>query len=407
MRVSATFALRLVLPAIAFLAFASPAIAESGRGWMHGFVFADSDTNGLAGAATLQAKVLEVQTGNTLIVSNINRSVRVRLKSVVPPEAGQPFYEVARDHLKALVLDQTVMVDYTHLANGYLEAKVFLNGIDIGSQMLRDGAAWYDRATDYELNDADRDLYAQCEKAARAEKRGIWQQESPVAPWEFRRLQQAKLNDIIDGKSSTQPRSSLRTKRTSLSNGDLMGALIGGPQSSGTVPGLRPIVENGRFDRWTSFQSPVSHFSIMIPSNGVETSAVLSDPNGLPVMVNLLAAGSERGFLVLVSGRGPNLNGTDSSILDKSIRTLIDGWNQGASRRGSAGVLTLKSTRDLKLGDYVGRQYSLTSDLFSGTGRVFTKQIREDRQIFVLIALTRPGSEDTGSQFLNSFKITQ
>jgi micrococcal nuclease len=406
MRVSATFALRLVLPAIAFLAFASPAIAESGRGWMHGFVFADSDTNGLAGAATLQAKVLEVQTGNTLIVSNINRSVRVRLKSVVPPEAGQPFYEVARDHLKALVLDQTVMVDYTHLANGYLEAKVFLNGIDIGSQMVRDGAAWYDRATDYELNDADRDLYAQCEKAARAEKRGIWQQESPVAPWEFRRLQQARLNSIVTSNSDLQSKSSLRTKRTSLSNGDLMGALMEN-RSSSALPTLRPIVEKGSFDRWTSFESPTAHFSIMIPSNGVEASTIISDANGLPVALDLLFAGSERAFMVLISGKGPNENRADSTTLDQSIRSLIGGMNEGAARHGSSGMLSVKPIRDLKLGDYVGRQYSLTSDLFSGTGRVFTKQIGEARQIFVLIALTRPGSEDTGSQFLNSFKITQ
>ena len=41
-------------------------------------------------AATLQAKVVEVTTGNTLVVSNTNRSVRIRLKSVVPPEAGDP-----------------------------------------------------------------------------------------------------------------------------------------------------------------------------------------------------------------------------------------------------------------------------------------------------------------------------
>src|SRR5512144_2312538 len=101
-------------------------------------------SSAVATAATLQAKVLEVRTGNTLVVSNINRSVRVRLKSVAPPEAEQPFSEAARDHLKALVLDQTVTVDYTHLVDGYLEAKVLLNGIDIGSQMLRDGVAWYD-----------------------------------------------------------------------------------------------------------------------------------------------------------------------------------------------------------------------------------------------------------------------
>src|SRR4030095_14428028 len=155
----------------------------------------------IAAAATLQAKVVEVPTGNTLVVSNTNRSVRVRLKSVVPPEAGQPFSEAARDHLRAMVLDQAVTVDYTHLADGYLEARVLLKGLDIGSQMLRDGVAWYDHGTDYELSEGDRDLYAQCEQAARTERRGLWHDESPVAPWEYRRIEQAKLDELVYGKS--------------------------------------------------------------------------------------------------------------------------------------------------------------------------------------------------------------
>src|ERR1041385_4586050 len=114
-------------------------------------------------AATLQAKVTEVQSGNTIVVSNINRPLKVRLKGIAPPEAGQPFSDVAREHLKALVMDKAVFVEYTDLSNGYLQAKVSFNQIDIGSQMLRDGVAWYDRSADYALSTADRDYYARCE----------------------------------------------------------------------------------------------------------------------------------------------------------------------------------------------------------------------------------------------------
>src|SRR5258708_34052457 len=84
----------------------------------------------LAGAATLQAKVVQVESGNSLVVSNINRPLRIRLKAVAPPESGQAFSEAARDHLKALVLDQAVFVEYTHLAGGSLEQKVILTGVD-------------------------------------------------------------------------------------------------------------------------------------------------------------------------------------------------------------------------------------------------------------------------------------
>ena len=84
-----------------------------------------------ASAATLQAKVIEVQSGNVLVVTNINRSVSVRLKAIVPPEVGQPFNDVSRDHLKALVLDKNVTLEFTHFADNYLEARVFFNNIDI------------------------------------------------------------------------------------------------------------------------------------------------------------------------------------------------------------------------------------------------------------------------------------
>ena len=151
-----------------------------------------------ASATTLQAKVVEVRSGNVIIVNNINRPVSVRLKAIDPPEVGQPFNDVARDHLKDLLLEKTVTVEATHFVDNYLEARVFLNNIDIGSQMLRDGVAWYDHASDYELNQAVRDLYAQCEAAARAEKRGLWQDAAALSPWEYRRLRTERLKAITD-----------------------------------------------------------------------------------------------------------------------------------------------------------------------------------------------------------------
>src|ERR1041385_1965185 len=151
-----------------------------------------------ASAATLQAKVIEVRSGNTIIVHNINRPVSVRLKETEPPEVGQPFNDSARDHLKALILDKPVTVEFTHFTDTYLDARVFFNNVDIGSQMLRDGVAWYDHALDYELTQADRDLYAQCETAARAEKRGLWQDAAALAPWEYRRLQTERLMHMMD-----------------------------------------------------------------------------------------------------------------------------------------------------------------------------------------------------------------
>jgi endonuclease YncB( thermonuclease family) len=360
-------------------------------------------------AATLQAKVVEVPTGNTLVVSNTNRSVRVRLKAVAPPEAGQAFSEAARDHLKALVLDQAVLVDYTHLVDGYLEARVFLNSIDIGSQMLRDGVAWYDHATDYELTESDRALYAQCEQAARADKRGLWHDESPLAPWEYRRIQQAKIDAIATGRTSSLRNPNPRPNQTSLSTADLMGDFTGGSPSSKVFPGLRPIVQNGSADKWTSFESPYSHFSVMIPGNGLEGSIVTRDANGQSVALDVVKVLGESAHLLVIAGRGPDTNLTESSFIDKSIHEFINSINQEKVQRGRSAseMLSLKPVRDLKLANHSGRQYDLKNEWFSGTARVFTKRLGSDRQLFILLTLTRPGGEGIAGQFLNSFKITE
>src|SRR5689334_14555881 len=193
-------------------------------------------------AATLQAKVTDVQSGNTIVVSNINRPLKIRLKGIAPPEAGQAFSDAAREHLKALVMDKAVFVEYTDLSDGYLQAKVSFNQVDIAAQMLRDGVAWYDRSGDYALSAADREFYARCEEAARTEKLGLWSDQHGTAPWEFRRAREAELAQVQARQTSTFAADQLtkRKKAASLSNSDLFGGLFGGNSSAG-APAVRPV----------------------------------------------------------------------------------------------------------------------------------------------------------------------
>lgn len=363
-----------------------------------------------ATAATLQAKVIEVKSGNVIIVTNINRPVSVRLKAVVPPEVGQPFNDVARDHLKSLVLDKTVTVEYTHIADNYLEARVFLNNIDIGSQMLRDGVAWYDHASDYELNQADQVLYAQCEAAARAEKRGLWQDAAALAPWEYRRLRTERLRAITDPSPVSvvsDPRKPKTKTRTSLSNDDVLKLVRGSTPSSSGMSGVRPIVQNGDAGRWVKYSSPEGHFSVTLPSNAVEGSNTISDPKtGAPVAVNFVTGGSTLGFYFVVSAKGPNGSGTDELVRDQFIKGLIDGMNSGAAQDGNAQV-ELKPERAVSLSGYAGMQYRLSGPEFVGIARVFTKQIGDQRELFLVVTMSHADNEDLDSEFMRSFAITR
>jgi endonuclease YncB( thermonuclease family) len=363
----------------------------------------------LASAATLQAKVVQVESGNTLVVSNINRPLRIRLKAVMPPESGQPFSEAARDHLKALVLDKAVFVEYTHLANGYLEAKVILNGIDIGSQMLRDGVAWYDLASSYELSEGDRALYVQCEQAARNEKRGLWQDSAPVAPWEFRRAQQEKLNSGNSAPSFQQYQARKSRPNRSLSNADLLGGASGlmGSGSIAGEPTFKPISANGAPGRWTRYESVAGHFSVLFPSDGVESISAEVDGEGNAHQVLFLAARNNDSMLLLLSGSELNAKYTDASAADDIVKGYLSSMNRDFERAGVNERATATLVRDLKLNGYGGKQYRLSSPVASGIMRVLSKQVGSQRDIIVLLVLTRPGSESAGDQFLNSLKINQ
>jgi endonuclease YncB( thermonuclease family) len=363
----------------------------------------------LACAATLQAKVVQVESGNTLVVSNINRSLRIRLKAVAPPESGQAFSDAARDHLKALVFDKAVFVEYTHLANGYLEAKVLLNGIDIGSQMLRDGVAWYDIASSYELSESDRALYAQCEQAARSERRGLWEDPTAIAPWEFRQAQQAKQSGSNPSLSFQQYQTRKARSSQSFSNTDLMGGAGGmfGSRAISGQPTFKPISANGTAGRWTRYESVPGHFSVLFPSDGVESASSVVDPEGHAHQMLFLGASNKVARLLLLSGTEPNGKHTDASAAEEIVRGYLSSMNHDLELAGVGDRATATPDRDLKLNGYGGKQYRLSSPAASGVMRVFSKQVGDQREIIVLLVLTRPGGESDRDQFLNSLKINQ
>ena len=355
----------------------------------------------LARAATLQARVIEVESGNTLVVSSINRALRIKLKAVAPPEVNQPFSEAAREHLKSLVIDKVVAVEYTHLADGYLYARVMLDGIDIGSQMLRDGVAWYDRADDHGLNEIDRNLYAQCEQAARDEKRGLWQEQSPVAPWEYRRAQLDRLNGIISTQSFRQLQAR-RANKARLSNDDLIGSMIG-PGSIAGQPNFKRITAKGTPGRWTRFESVTEHFSVLFPIDGLEAKSTTLDGEGKTVPFHYLVGHVNQTVYVLLSTRGSNAKHTAPSA---AVREFVAGVNPSFNKAGSDDVVTAKPVRDISLTGCSGKQYSLSGQTLSGVIRVLSRPVGDERELFMLVVLNTPGSETSASQFLNSFKIS-
>jgi len=186
-----------------------------------------------AAAATLFGRVVEVNDGDVITIFNLNRTVRVKLLAVDAPERDQAFGEVAKKHLGELVYDKSVLVEYWGIASdGSLVGRVTVNSVDVGAQMIRDGAAWFDASNQEHLSASDREVYQQSELAARNEKRGLWQAENPVSPWEFAKAKAQRRDPVASGNASTAAAKSPKRTDSELTNLTLMATRMNSASSS-------------------------------------------------------------------------------------------------------------------------------------------------------------------------------
>ena len=66
--------------------------------------------------------------------------------------------------------------------------KVLLDGMDACLEQVKAGLAWHYKKYQHEQSAEDRELYADAENKARNERLGLWRENNPIPPWEYRRL---------------------------------------------------------------------------------------------------------------------------------------------------------------------------------------------------------------------------
>ena len=197
------------------------------------------------------------------------------------PEKNQSYAGVAQQHLSDLVLNKYVVVRYSSLRDGYVVGQVLSGDMDVGAQMIRDGAAWYDKLDEKRLSETEQRIYAESQAAARSERRGRWQDESPISPWDFRQAQPATT--YTSTVSPAQQLSAVsRANPAGLSSEDLMGGMIESGSFWGK-PDIRPLSREGVAGRWLTYRPADRHFSVLAPSDGIEMSQQVLAPQGKTV----------------------------------------------------------------------------------------------------------------------------
>jgi hypothetical protein len=194
-----------------------------------------------------------------------------------------------------------------------------------------------------------------------------------------------------------------RGTQAGLSSEDLMGGALQ-PGSMAGKPDVRPLSTDRSPGRWLRFQPADHHFSILAPSDGREVTYPVLDVQGKTMDLHYVIGSNDKNFYSVMWAKGQQGNSTDTSAADDAINGLLTGINRATARTGGV-VVTATPGRSLRLNGYAGRQYALSVGPVSGVVRVFTKQIGEEREIFLLWVLSVPEAEAAGDEFLNSFKI--
>lgn len=138
-----------------------------------------------AQAELIHSTVTSVYDGDTVTLATGDK---IRLAGIDAPEIKQPFGIQSRDALRAAVLNKPVTVSWSKLDRYKRKVgKIYLHRVDQNWRQVQAGLVWHYKAYQDEQSNRDRVRYARAESEARAARLGLWSDDSPVAPWEFRR----------------------------------------------------------------------------------------------------------------------------------------------------------------------------------------------------------------------------
>ena len=138
---------------------------------------------------TVEGRVTRIIDGDSILVTD-SKSVEyeVQLEGIDAPESGQSYGKKAKEALAEMVAGKIVTVKKTGTDRYKRTLGIVIVGdVDANAKLIEDGWAWHFK----KYNNEER--LAKLEDAARKAKRGLWADEKPLAPWEYRARQKTPV----------------------------------------------------------------------------------------------------------------------------------------------------------------------------------------------------------------------
>lgn len=148
----------------------------------------------LASADSIEGRVVKVSDGDTVTVLDAQKAqLKVRLVGIDAPEKKMPFGQRSKQNLSDLVFNKQVAIEYAKRDKyGRILGKIIVDGLDANLEQVKSGMAWHYKKYQNEQTEGDRTSYAEAEERAKSAKLGLWSDNAPVPPWDWRRAQKAR-----------------------------------------------------------------------------------------------------------------------------------------------------------------------------------------------------------------------
>ena len=163
-------------------------------------------TSTLINAETVIGQCVGITDGDTAtLLLPDNSQKEVKFWGIDAPESRQDFGQRAMQKLSDLIFKKEVKVEVSETdLYGRAIGKVYVDSTYVNLEMVIAGLAWHN--VQHDSNDIE---LAEAEKFARTLKRGLWGGNSPIAPWEFRKIMSQKEEKDPKPTTETAPSQSL------------------------------------------------------------------------------------------------------------------------------------------------------------------------------------------------------
>jgi len=140
-------------------------------------------------ADEIRGKVVSIADGDTITVLDQNKvQHKIRLEGIDAPEKGQAFGAKSKEMLGALVGEKEVIVTWSKKDRyGRILGDVQIGETLVNLALVTEGMAWHYKQF------SDSQSLSDAEDAARKSRKGLWTDDAPIPPWEYRKRKREKL----------------------------------------------------------------------------------------------------------------------------------------------------------------------------------------------------------------------